>query len=247
MIYTFGDGFAAGHIWPEWPQILSAVSTEPVINYGYPAAGNDFIFSTAFETALTAPKSSTFIIQWTRWRRYDKLLEDDTWNNIIQSDKKYSNTVYTVGQNKWWLSSGSEQLVEYHNKYQQQKQRQLFDIYHMILLNNFLKQQGHTCFYCLTYDFDITKLTNEQLVLLEQLPWVNKLIGMESIIDSIDRGTEIQPLPLGHAKWLLDFLLLPAVDKEKLKKLIKLIDLQEWIPYDPDRENIWAHLVQKLS
>ena len=24
-IYTFGDGFATGHLWPEWPQILQAL------------------------------------------------------------------------------------------------------------------------------------------------------------------------------------------------------------------------------
>ena len=32
-IFCFGDGFATGHIWPEWPQILQAlVPQHQVIN-----------------------------------------------------------------------------------------------------------------------------------------------------------------------------------------------------------------------
>jgi hypothetical protein len=247
MIYTFGDGFAAGHIWPEWPQILLAVCNEPVINYGYPGAGNDLIFSMATEIALSAANPSTFIIQWTSWNRFDKLLEDDSWNNTIQNDKKYSHAVYEIDNKKWWLSSGSTQLHTYHTHYQQQKQRQLFDIYHMVLLANFLKQKGHVCLYCLTYDFDTSKLTKKQLTLLDQLPWVNKLLGMDSIISNTDRGTEIQPLPLGHARWISDFLSLPAINNTKLTQLIDLISTQQWAPYDPDREELWTQLVQKLS
>jgi hypothetical protein len=247
MIYTFGDGFAAGHIWPEWPQILSAVCDEPVINHGYPGAGNDFIFSTAMEMALAANQPSTFIIQWTSWNRFDKLLEDDSWNYTIQNDKKYSHAVYEINNKKWWLSSGSSQLRNYHTQYQQQTQRQLFDIYHMVLLDNFLKQRGHACFYCLTYDFDNSKLTEAQRTLLDQLPWVNKLSGMDSMISAADRGTEIQPLPLGHARWISDFLTLPSMDNTKLAQLIDLISVQQWIPYDPNREETWTQLIQKLS
>lgn len=247
MIYTFGDGFAAGHIWPEWPQILAAICNQPVINYGYPGAGNDLIFSTAIDTALAATQPSTFIIQWTSWNRFDKLLEDDSWDNTIQNDKKYSHAVYNINNKKWWLSSGSTQLHEYHTRYQQQTQRQLFDIYHMMLLETFLKQRGHVCFYCLTYDFDTSVLTKKQITLLNQLPWINKLSGMDSMIRVADRGTEIQPLPLGHARWILDFLLLPAISNTKLAQLIDLISAQQWIPYDPDREEIWTQIVQKLS
>jgi hypothetical protein len=247
MIYTFGDGFAAGHIWPEWPQVLAAVCDQPVINHGYPGAGNDLIFSTATEMALVANKPSTFIIQWTSWNRFDKLLEDDSWDDTIQNDKRYAHAVYEINDNKWWLSSGSSQLKEYRTRYQQQKQRQLFDIYHMTLLDSFLKQQGHVCFYCLTYDFDTNKLTDAQIKLLSQLPWINKLTGMDSMIGVADRGTEIQPLPLGHARWIADYLPLPSISNAKLTQLIELISIQQWIPYDPDREEIWTRLVQKLS
>jgi hypothetical protein len=247
MIYTFGDGFAAGHIWPEWPQILSAVCDQSVINHGYPGAGNDLIFSTAVEMSLVATEPSTFIVQWTNWNRFDKLLEDNSWNNIIQNDKRYSHAVYEINNKKWWLSSGSTQLHDYHTHYQQQKQRQLFDIYHMILLDNFLKQRGHVCFYCLTYDFDTSNLTESQITSLNQLPWINKLLGMDSTIRVTDRGTEIQPLPLGHAHWILDFLSLPSISNIKLAQLIDLISAQKWIPYDPDREEIWTQIIQKLS
>jgi hypothetical protein len=203
--------------------------------------------STAFESALVATAPSTFIIQWTSWKRFDKLLEDDSWNDTIQNDKTYSHAVYEINDKKWWLSSGSTQLRNYHKQYQQQKQRQLFDIYHMVLLYNFLKQKGHVCFYCLTYDFDSSKLTNQQMALLDQLPWINNLTGMDSTISVADRGTEIQPRPLGHARWILNFLSLPSIDNTKLAQLIDLISAQQWIPYDPDREEIWTQIIQKLS
>ena len=70
---------------------------------------------------------------------------------------------------------------------------------------------------------------------------------MDSIISTTDRGTEIQPLPLGQARWILDFLSLPSIDNKKLEQLIDLISAKTWIPYDPDREEIWTQIVQKLS
>jgi hypothetical protein len=63
MIYTFGDGFAAGHIWPEWPQLLEAVTQTEVKNFGHVGAGNEYIFNCAIKSALTANKTDIFLVQ----------------------------------------------------------------------------------------------------------------------------------------------------------------------------------------
>lgn len=246
MIYTFGDGFAAGHIWPEWPQILQAVSHDIVINQAYPGAGNDLIFSTALRTAWSAEKISTFIIQWAPCRRFDKLLEDDSWNHIIKNDSKYANAVYQVYDQKWWLSSGSNQVLDYHNKYQQIQQKTLFDIYHMILLNQFLISQGHRCLYLWTYDFDSAGLDPCTKQQFNQLPWINGSQGMDTLIDRSLRGTDIQPLPLGHALWVQQYLI-EFVDEPKLNKMIELLSDVCWVAFDPDRDEQWNQIKNQLS
>ena len=45
-IYTFGDGFATGHIWPEWPQLLQALLPDyTIINTAGIGAGCEFLIS----------------------------------------------------------------------------------------------------------------------------------------------------------------------------------------------------------
>jgi hypothetical protein len=43
-IFCFGDGFATGHIWPEWPQILQALvpNCQVVVTAGI-GAGSEFL------------------------------------------------------------------------------------------------------------------------------------------------------------------------------------------------------------
>ena len=42
-IFCFGDGFATGHIWPEWPQILQELAPQyQVINTAGIGAGSEF-------------------------------------------------------------------------------------------------------------------------------------------------------------------------------------------------------------
>lgn len=245
MIYTFGDGFAAGHIWPEWPQILQAVASEPVINQGYPGAGNDFFTSVILDTAMAVDQPATFVVQWAHYQRFDKLIQDDSWQQIINNDKTYSHAQYRVNDKTWWFSSASEQMREYHSKYHQRDQKILFDAYHMILVHDFLKNQGHNCLYFLTYDSDTSALSTALSSQLVRLPWINGMKGMNSIIDRAHRGPEIQPWPQGHARWVQKYLG-NMVDHNKLNRLIDILDQTSWIPYDPDREEKWNLIKKEL-
>ena len=86
-IYTFGDGFATGHIWPEWPQILQAILYNCTIkNCSGIGAGNEFIFSNLVG-ALAKDPLATYIVQWAQPDRFDKLIEDTSWDNIIKNDQ----------------------------------------------------------------------------------------------------------------------------------------------------------------
>ena len=45
-IFCFGDGFATGHIWPEWPQILQTLLPDKqIINTAGIGAGAEFLVS----------------------------------------------------------------------------------------------------------------------------------------------------------------------------------------------------------
>ena len=77
MIYTFGDGFAAGHIWPEWPQLIELLTSTEVNNFGHIGAGNEYIFNCAVKSALTANTQDLFLIQWADPIRFDKLIVND--------------------------------------------------------------------------------------------------------------------------------------------------------------------------
>jgi hypothetical protein len=74
MIYTFGDGFAAGHIWPEWPQLIELITATKVDNFGHIGAGNEYIFNCVVKTAANANKNDLFFIQWANPLRFDKLI-----------------------------------------------------------------------------------------------------------------------------------------------------------------------------
>lgn len=73
-IFTFGDGFATGHVWPEWPQILQALITDhKVINTAAIGAGSEFLV-THFVDLMPQIQNSVVIFQWPNALRFDKLI-----------------------------------------------------------------------------------------------------------------------------------------------------------------------------
>lgn len=88
-ILCFGDGYAANHIWPEWPAIVQALYPElQHENFGEIGAGNEFITS-AIVQAHTDNPDEFYIVQWAIPNRFDKLLQDESWDSIIDNDPVY--------------------------------------------------------------------------------------------------------------------------------------------------------------
>lgn len=224
-IYCFGDGFATGHIWPEWPQLIEALFPEykVIITAGI-GAGPEYLV-TQFTKLL--PIDGTVIFQWPYANRFDKLIEDDYWSNLASTDPVYHFNIYQHGTERWWLSSASAlpELKEYRTKYVQPSQENIrLDVYKS-LVEEILKKSN--CPYVFTS-------TAEQDLFSKQSPNI--------------RGIEVQPRPLSH----LDFLIteiLPAVNlhSNNISKITELLSTQKWVPYDPDREEIWANIKQQLK
>ena len=62
-IYTFGDGYASSHLWPEWPVILEALLPDCVFtHYGAVGAGNEFILNAVVQSHLEDP-DAYFLVQ----------------------------------------------------------------------------------------------------------------------------------------------------------------------------------------
>ncbi len=195
-IYTFGDGFASGHIWPEWPQLLDAL-TGSVENYGHIGAGNEFIFNCAIKAAVKAKSDDIFLVQWAQSNRFDKLLEDEYSTTIKQADPIYKDIEATVFGQTWWSSSASklEIIKSYHRLVgptQSQNRSKLF----AISLSHTLKSLGIKHLYFSTYAVDFLDKDTEVL------PWVDT-DGMESYSQKFsNRGDEVQPKPIIHLTYL---------------------------------------------
>lgn len=239
-IHTFGDGFASGHIWPEWPQLLDAI-TDSVENYGHIGAGNEFIFNCAVKAAIKANSDDIFLVQWAPSVRFDKLLEDSYSESIKQQDPVYKDIDNTVFDQTWWSSSASEQEVikNYHRLVgpaQAQNRSKLF----AISLSHTLKSLGIKHLYFSTYAVDFLDKDTELL------PWVDT-DGMESYSQKFsNRGNEVQPKPIVHLTYLREKIL-PKLDITLNQKIVDLIEGTEFVAYDPDREETWNDLRKEIQ
>jgi hypothetical protein len=226
-IFCLGDGFAHGHIWPEWPQIVQALlpQYEIVLISGI-GAGNEFLINGLLEVD-TLIKNQTVVFQWADAARFDKLVQDDDWTNLAKSDPVYHFNFYQRNNKNWWLSSASSnaQVKEYHNFYVQNNQAQLRLQNQKTLISHYL--QNNHCNYYFTS-------THEQIE-----------FGNSSRFDQL-KSNEIQPTPLEHFYFVIE-VILPAVDiscsEARIDKLKKRIVDQTWTAYNPDRAEIW----QKIS
>jgi len=226
MIFTFGDGFATGHIWPEWPQILQALlPDQQVINTAGIGAGPEFLVSRLIDQLLSM-HGQTAIVQWPVSNRFDKLLQDTSWDKTINCDSKYSfNRVADLHDRTWWLSSGSDQVTEYHKHWVQSKQHQLrLDIYKVLVQNTL---ENIDCKYHFTCTQDQDTFSNQPRF-------------------KISRQAQIQPSPIIHFHWLLETVLpvldLP-VDGDRVIWLQNEINKIQWIAYDSERETHWSNII----
>lgn len=227
-IYCLGDGYAHGHIWPEWPQILSALLSEldTVIISGV-GAGNEFLINRLLQHDIT---NQIVIFQWAIPDRFDKIIEDKTWDGVGKSDPIYHFNFYHQDNITWWLSSAStNSLIKfYHNFYVQKKQAQIRMHDQQKLVEGYLASK-----HC-----EYLKISTEQ-----QFRYSNQKRFLST------RGTEIQPSPIVHFNFLKE-IILPKLSisysKNKIDYMETLIQETNWMPYDPDRAEIWQNIVNKL-
>lgn len=224
-IYCFGDGFATGHIWPEWPQLIEALFPEykVIITAGI-GAGPEYLV-TRFTKLL--PIDGTVIFQWPHANRFDKLIEDDFWSNLVSTDPVYHFNTYQHGTERWWLSSASAlpDLKEYRTKYIQQSQSNVRLEVYKSLVEEILKKSN--CPYVFTSTIEQDLFSKQSLDI---------------------RGTEIQPRPLSHLEFL-DTKILPEINlhSDNILRLSELLSMQTWVPFDPNREEIWTNIKQQLT
>lgn len=225
-IFTFGDGFAAGHIWPEWPQILQAVlPSHHIINTAAVGAGTEWLVH-QLVNQLHNIKNSTVVFQWPPADRFDKLIEDREWEFIANACPVYAFNQHRSNNEHWWITSASPQkeVQEYHNKFVQQKQHQIRLQDYEILVANTLEN---------------SKCTYIKISTMDQ----------ELFSRNIDRNdlrlNEVQPSPWVHFKYVKEILLpqMPVVvDNRLLDRLENRILQHTWKAYDPDREEIWTQM-----
>lgn len=232
QIFCFGDGFATGHIWPEWPQILQALLPDyKIINTAGIGAGTEFLVS-GFVDLVDELHNNIVIFQWPTAARFDKMIVDTSWESIISTDPiYYFNVNVDSNGRKWWLSSASkiQDVNDYHTKFVQKQQH--------IHRQNMYKQL-------------ITRtVTSLNCQLIHTSTDLEDKFSRESRFKLV-RQQQVQPSPIVHFYWLIEKIIphLDAkVDTKLQKQLESLITQTQWIPYDPDREEIWLKINEQLT
>lgn len=229
-VFCLGDGYAHGHLWPEWPQILKALLPDTEVEViSAIGAGPEFLVS---ELLARQIQGSLVIFQWPSPQRFDKLLVGQTWDEIIQNDPVYNSNTYAGKSGNWWCSSASTvpEVEFYHKRYCNPKQSVLRSENYKRLVDAYLEQQKCTWTFTTTYAQD-------------------KFIKDENLQHL--RGSEVQPSPITHLKFLMGSIV-PSIavdvgiDPDRLDALQSLIENTTWTAYDPDRESIWQEIVSQL-
>jgi hypothetical protein len=254
-IFCFGDGYAHGHIWPEWPQLLKAIYPEVTVHSTTGiGAGNEFLINAVLsQCAKGIP--GVYLVQWAIERRLDKLISSPKWNSVISADPTYSENIVALDNNNWWLSSASKQkeVRDYHNFYIESTQDNLRTYNYMILLKNYFENNKIPYYFMFTNN--PTGLTEIQKNNLQNANWAwhKPWAGMSEYSDQTEykniRQNQVQPAPPIHLDWLIDCLLdkIPYnLDRTRLKKLKQLVSNTQWIPYYWDRKAQWENLLSLL-
>lgn len=231
-IYTFGDGFATGHLWPEWPQILQALVPDYSVNNTCSAigAGAEYLV-TGLVDLVPELANNLVIFQWPWAARFDKLIEDKHWFHVGKTDPVYHFNFHKRPYGIWWISSASQQpqVREYHEKFVQSEQHKIRLQNYQTLVRNTLENLN--CGYCFTS-------THEH----QYYSTLNRFAET--------RQQEVQPSPVVHYYFLIEKIL-PQInivyDSARAAKLETLITAQSWQSYDPDSEEIWRDLVARLD
>jgi hypothetical protein len=227
------SGCSFTNFWyPTWAWFLSSAYDE-TYNYGNSGAGNEYILN-AIVQANQIDSHAYFLVQWAQADRFDKLLEDISWDGIIDTDPVYHFNRNHIADQTWWISSASTQpdIVTYHSHYvqsMQSKNRTLNSIY---LAGNLLK------------DKSLFFSTSGVDCLFSNINWavedMSKFSQQERFKEV--RQSQVQPSPVVHLAYVKEHVLpnIPfVVDTCRLEELEHRIHTYQWVAYDPDREEIW--------
>ena len=228
-IFCLGDGYAHGHIWPEWPQILKVLLPDYEIITGTGiGAGNEFLIDNLLNFDC---QDQIVIFQWAHPYRFDKLLQDNQWQILAQQDPVYHFNFENNASGTWWLSSASQdtKVQEYHEFFIQTQQANLRLKTQKILVENYL--QNKKCRYWFTS-------TQQQEEFCRSHQHKNL------------RGAQIQPSPIMNFYFVVECIQ-PALDLEIDSELqnaayASIIEHQ-WAAYDPDRESIWQEICARIG
>lgn len=222
-IFCFGDGYAHGHIWPEWPQLIQVLFPEMKVCIGSGVgAGNEFLVKQLLDFGDQV-QDQLVIFQWAQAQRFDKVVENDEWLEICKKDKVYHFNLYSDLDTTWWLSSASDNVnvKNYHDFYIQQKQANIrLDMYKK-LVKGYLRNLNCKVIFTSTKQIEEfshhTRFTNT-------------------------RGDQEQPSPIVHFDYIMEELL-PQTDLVPDEKVLEytnhLIRSTKWKPYHKDRfENL---------
>lgn len=133
-LLTISDGFGDSNVRPtwysdffKWPDIIKLLTKHTELtNLSRYGAGNEYI-SQCLKNNISG--SDAVMIQWSVPNRLDLVLDNNRalWEDQLKADPVYSNNVVSIGNDQYWLSSGSQEpnVKEYHSKYICQRQHQL--------------------------------------------------------------------------------------------------------------------------
>jgi len=178
--------------------------------------------------------------------------EDTVWTKLQETDSIYKGIVANSYNQTWWASSGSSlpEIIKYKEFYIQAQQATNRSVLYMITLSKMLDNLGIKHLYFSTYFFDYSSHDNYKD--LEALPWTQINQGMEEWSKQFGdiRGSEVQPRPLIHLKYIIEHLLPKldlALDPQISNAVYSLVDKVEFIPYDIDRSQIWNNLKDEIN
>lgn len=226
-IYCFGDGFATGHIWPEWPQLLGALlpdyQVEVLAGIG---AGAEFLVAQFVEHMPY--DNTTVIFQWPIADRFDKIIQDDQWKNIVAADPVYHFNTHRLANHHWWLSSASSSSLvrEYHQTYVQSAQSaHRLKVYQQLVKEILDKSRCKYLFITTPEQDQYSKITHSEI-----------------------RGNEVQPSTLSHFYFLIEKII-PQLNlhSKLINRLEQILINTTWPPYDPDRQEKWVKIQQDLN
>ena len=210
LIITAGDGFAANHIWPMWPALLTHhVPDSQVINLGKPAAGNEFIFNSVL-SAVNNRRPDLVLVQWAPCQRLDLLVDTIDKRDTALQDEVYHHNLYRIDNNEWWLSNASTQnyVRHYHAEYIGYRQALSRTRNYIISMAAILSSQSIPFKFFSTYDVECypdTAVNWDHWVWHEPGRGMEHYSRQEQFADT--RGTEVQPSTAVHQAWIQNILL----------------------------------------